>query len=409
MCVSLAVRHFNSKNALEVVDEAVRRMIHDESRVIDETSYQQLVNVMNNSELFGHEGLISNSGVVRIAVHDFYRVWSLFMLFQDLPIGITSNPYKDTVWSQWHLCALRHCNALAHSFMITGYQRMTEMEKKQQEEEGEADGEEDELHGLPPAVDLLLIGLSESKRRNGHSGSATFASVNGILLVDSSVIDGRNHAGHHSGSGRIDLVEHLIQENVINRDDDIVLEVYALIKIATAARDYTNWFKQFNELATNQLHLLKTKGSETFITLCDLNETARKNMKLVMSTCGVEDERTRQRPISDELLTVMIPRMARDMVRMHTRHGNLCMDAKLYDEAAEYFSRAMQVSDLVADDQYDLYTWFQAEEMDDFLDQIRRAGILLLEAGKMSGINHDVTHRIQIRPTRDDEDFHQES
>ena len=69
----------------------------------------------------------------------------------------------------------------------------------------------------------------------------------------------------------------------------------------------------------------------------------------------------------------------------------------------------MQVSDLVADDQYDLYTWFQAEEMDDFLDQIRRAGILLLEAGKMSGINHDVTHRIQIRPTRDDEDFHQES
>ena len=82
MCVSLAVRHFNSKNALEVVDEAVRRMIHDESRVINETSYQQLVNVMNNSELFGHEGLISNSGVVRIAVHDFYRVWSLFMLFR---------------------------------------------------------------------------------------------------------------------------------------------------------------------------------------------------------------------------------------------------------------------------------------------------------------------------------------
>ena len=67
-----------------------------------------------------------------------------------------------------------------------------------------------------------------------------------------------------------------------------------------------------------------------------------------MSTCGVEDERTRQRPISDDLLHVMIPRMARDMVRMHTRHGKLWMDATLYDDAAKYFSRAMQVSDLVA-------------------------------------------------------------
>ena len=77
-------------------------------------------------------------------------------------------------------------------------------------------------------------------------------------------------------------------------------------------------------------------------------------MTLVMSTCGVEDERTRQRPISDDLLHVMIPRMARDMVRMHTRHGKLWMDATLYDDAAKYFSRAMQVSDLVASDHGDL-------------------------------------------------------
>ena len=231
---------------------------------------------MNNHNIFGQEGLISKSGVVRVSVHDFYRVWSVFMLFQDLPIGMMTTttrnhvsasssqsssssfvaantpppppPYRDTIWSRWHLCALRHCNALAHSFMITGYQRMTDIEQQQQREGEEGgdggEGEEmEELHGLPPAVDLLLIGLSESKRRNGHgnghgghgngnggsnsgsgsSSAAEFASVNGILLVDSSVID-VDHAGSARSATRIDLVDHLKQENVIHKNDPIVLE-----------------------------------------------------------------------------------------------------------------------------------------------------------------------------------------
>ena len=55
------------------------------------------------------------------------------------------------------------------------------------------------------------------------------------------------------------------------------------------------------------------------------------------------------------------------------------------------------------DERYDLYKWFQAKEMDQFLNQIRKAGILLLEAGRRSDMNHEVTHRIQIRSTSEDD------
>ena len=66
---------------------------------------------------------------------------------------------------------------------------------------------------------------------------------------------------------------------------------------------------------------------------------------------------------------------------MHIETGHWCMDQNLYTDAASYYSRAMQVSDLVASDDHGLYDRFAANTMDQFLDQIRIASIALLEAG----------------------------
>ena len=55
MCISLAIRHFGAAHALQVVDEAVRRIVSNDTVLHFQKgspAYQQLVNVMNNNYLF---------------------------------------------------------------------------------------------------------------------------------------------------------------------------------------------------------------------------------------------------------------------------------------------------------------------------------------------------------------------
>ena len=88
----------------------------------------------------------------------------------------------------------------------------------------------------------------------------------------------------------------------------------------------------------------------------------------------------------------------------------------MYTDAASYYSRAMQVSDLVASDDHGLYDRFAANTMDQFLDQIRIASIALLEAGSnicaaqtrdvgMAAAALALTYGVSIRPTEEDDEW----
>ena len=406
MCVKLAIRHFGPEEALEVVDRAVDRIVSD-SKVLHvalaflktQTGYLQLVNVMKDQELFAQSGLVSGSGDgrVRLNIEHFYRVWSLFMLFQDLPVDLATSdfdsmrgddddsmmPYHDGIWSRWHKQALVHCNSLANRLMISDYQRMVSIEQKNEHLPANA-MESTELVGLSPSIDLLLNGLPTASVYGG--GSSEFSAVRPILLVDATVVHGNDGVGR----SRIDLVETLINEQVINDTDRIVGEHQILRSIADAARQYTNWFKVCNALKVRQ-----TTSEDATATLRTHNQDASIRMKRVLQACGNEET-----PILPELRKVMVPRMARDLVRMHTDTGQWFMDQGLCQEASLYFSKAMQVSDLVAANdqgQGGLYQCFHAADMDQFLDQVRLAGIALLESGTKSRARHDLTHRVRIR------------
>ena len=140
------------------------------------------------------------------------------------------------------------------------------------------------------------------------------------------------------------------------------------------------------------------EGDDSAIdTLRRHNQRASTPMENVLKTCGAEDL-----PIGDDLRQAMVPRMARDLVRMHTDTGDWLCQHGLFTESCFYFSKAMQVSDLVANEEGRLYQWFETMDMDRFLNQIRQAGIKLLEAGSYrfksdsTEEQHDTTHRLHI-------------
>jgi hypothetical protein len=92
---------------------------------------------------------------------------------------------------------------------------------------------------------------------------------------------------------------------------------------------------------------------------------------------------------------------------MHIETGHWCMDQQLYRDASNYYSRAMQVSDLVASDDSRLYELFEDKHMDRFLNQVRIASIALLEAGsklnKFNGGDFRKTHSILLEQEEEDE------
>jgi hypothetical protein len=139
--------------------------------------YRQLVDVMRDDTLFASMGLVSKNGKVRLDVIRFYRVWSLFMLFQNLPVLLVTDEnlndtYHEGSWCTWHVEALKHCNALSKQLMIEGYQQMAAVESLSTNSSTNTTMEMEERVGLSPAIDLLLIGLPTATMYGGHAFSA---------------------------------------------------------------------------------------------------------------------------------------------------------------------------------------------------------------------------------------------
>ena len=132
---------------------------------------------MRDDTLFASMGLVSKNGKVRLDVIRFYRVWSLFMLFQNLPVLLVTDEnlndtYHEGSWCTWHVEALKHCNALSKQLMIEGYQQMAAVESLSTNSSTNTTMETEERVGLSPAIDLLLIGLPTATMYGGHAFSA---------------------------------------------------------------------------------------------------------------------------------------------------------------------------------------------------------------------------------------------
>jgi hypothetical protein len=307
MCILLAIRHFGEAGALQVVNEAVKKIVATTSnrqRELHEMDREQLMNVMNDDFLFAHGGLFDdNSNLPRISYDQFYLVWSLFMLFQDLPIDGNNN-YHESIWPEWHKQALIHCNALSTQLMISDFKERASMEEISNHSTTE------ELIGLSPSVDLLLLGLGKATIDDRITNrTSQYKAVSPVLLVNASVIGDTENSG---GNKRpIDLVQYLQSFSRLQLDKHYN-EHYALKDVARACRDYTDWYKKKNDILLYQDENQNDK-QEAIATLFEQNKTARISMTAVLKNCGDIDTF----PLSPELVKAMIPAISLDLVRIY--------------------------------------------------------------------------------------------
>ena len=238
------------------------------------------------------------------------------MMFQDLPIKSpfsNTDIYHQSIWSRWHAHALLHCNRLVNRLMIADFEKSAAAEMPSATNDSDSDltfatfattttttaptPTTSPMVGLSPSIDLLLLGLPTAM-----IDTVEYNSVGAVLLVNASVVEG--HSSNQS-KGRIDLVETLFSEGVIDARGPDVLEHVALRNVAKANRAYTNWYKDWERLTKYQ-----QQDSRHAIAMMHNNNTdARIAMENVLESCGDSTSR-----LSPELIQAMIPSMSLDLV-----------------------------------------------------------------------------------------------
>ena len=239
------------------------------------------------------------------------------MLFQDLPIKSpfsNTDIYHQSIWSRWHAQALLHCNRLVNRLMIADFEKSAAAEISSATTDSDSDvtfatfatttihntaptPTTSPMVGLSPSIDLLLLGLPTAM-----IDTVEYNSVGAVLLVNASVVEGHSS---NQNKGRIDLVETLFSEGVIDARGPDVLEHVALRNVAKANRAYTNWYKDWERLTKYQ-----QQDSQHAIAMMHNNNTdARIAMENVLESCGDSTSR-----LSPELIQAMIPSMSLDLV-----------------------------------------------------------------------------------------------